>query len=150
MTKITYTKEDKLKIKQLKDAGVELSGEESPEELNTLIFELDAKDSEGEDSIAEEIEGIPNKLPPVTEEIEVHGKKLKMPIYAVTAVKGGKFAMYSPTGQRVSPAYGVDDILPGSEKDVNPTKGLTYIRKACAKFNIMRRKNLIPGEAISA
>ncbi len=148
MAKQTYTKEDKANIKVLKDAGVELTGDESSEELATLATAHEMEDRP-EDTVAEEVDGIPNQLPPKTEEIEIHGKKMNMPMYVVTAVKGGKFALYAPTGQRVSPAYGDDDILPGSEGS-NPTKALQYIRKAAAKFNIMRRKNIIPGEALSA
>jgi len=146
MAKIAYTKEDKARIKRLKDKGVELSGEESPEELETLSIVEDQEEIE-EAPEQEEVEGIPNKMPPRTETIEVGGKKVELPIYFVAAVKGGKQRMYSPTGAAASPAYGVGDFIAGSEGS-NPTDGIKYITKACARMNIILRKNIIPGEKI--
>lgn len=140
---IVYSKEDKAVIKKLVAGGVELSGKETTEELDTLRLELEANSTEDAGE-AEEVDGVPNSLPVRTEDFDLAGKKIKLPIFFVATVKGGKQALYSYTGQRASPAYGTDDTV--DPNDTSSEKGLKYIAKACAKFNAMRRKGVLPGE----
>lgn len=137
-----YTKAEKILIKKLKLAGKELTGEETPDELNTLSLALEQEEAVAPSEAVEE-DGIPNKLPVRFEEIQIAGKPAKLSIYFVAAVKGGKMALYAHTGQRVSQAYGPDEMYDAE----STVKGVSYIQKAAAKFNAMRRKNIIPGEA---
>lgn len=144
MAKIEYTKAEKALIKKLKGADIELTGEESGAELQTLSDQYDLENTD-EITEQEEIDGVPNKLPIKTEKLEIGGKPHDLPIFFVAIVKGGKHALYDYQGKRVSPAYGADDVVdPGS---VGSIKGQGHIAKAAAKFNAMRRKNIIPGEA---
>lgn len=138
----TYSKEDKAMIKKLKAAEIDLTGEESSDEIKTLSDQLDLNSIEP-GTEQEEIDGVPNILPIRTEEIEVGGKVHQLPVFFVATVKGGKMALYSYTGQRTSPAYGPED--PYDASPLSP-RGVQYIAKAAAKFNAMRRKNIIPGE----
>lgn len=144
MAKPQYTKEDKDAIKKLKAAGKELTGEESSDELKTL---LEAQEAEDRDEVteAEEVDGIPNKLAPRTEALKVANKDVNLPVFFVATVKGGKQALYDYQGKRVSPAYGPEDRIDPSNS--SSELGVKYINKAAAKFNAMRRKNIIPGEA---
>lgn len=141
---VKYSKADQRKVKELTDAGVTLEGTESPDELDTLIAALPA---EGADEHAAEqiIPGVPNKLPIKHEVIVLANKKYNFPIFYMAVVKGGQ-AMYDYHGRRVSPVYGPDDVLAGSEGS-SPTKALNYTIKACAKFNAQRRKSVLPGDA---
>lgn len=145
MAKIEYTKEDKKIIKRLKAAGQELTGEESSEELATLNTVLDQEEGAEGATEAEEIDGVPNKLPVQSETISIAGKDHALPVFFVATVKGGKKALYDYEGRRVSPAYGAEDRVDNTTKDAE--LGIKYVNKACAKFNAMRRRNIIPGEA---
>ncbi|OLS16000.1 MAG: hypothetical protein RBG13Loki_0378 [Promethearchaeota archaeon CR_4] len=140
---VAYTKEEKAVIKKLTGYGIELTGEESGEELNTALeaYELENGDDVGE---AEVVDGVPNKLPVRTESILIAGKAQALPIFFVATVKGGKQALYDYEGRRVSPAYGATDRIDGG--DATSEFGTRHIAKAAAKFNAMRRRNIIPGE----
>lgn len=140
---MAYTKEDKAIIKQLTEGEVVLTGEETSEELKTMLdsFVLEGGDAPTEQEV---VDGVPNKLPIRTEDLLINGKVHKLPIYFVAALQGGKQAMYAPTGQRASHAYSVGD--PVDLNDPSSEKGTAYINKAAAKFNAMRRRNVIPGE----
>lgn len=140
---IKYSKDDKLKIAQLKEYGVELSGTETTGELDTLLSIEQAKGEAPTE--AEELEGVPNNLPPHFEEISVGGKPAKIGIFFVAAVKGG-FALYNNRGQRASPRYSAGQrVDPGDETS---KLGIEHINKAAAIFNTQRRKNLIAGQQI--
>lgn len=143
MAKVEYTKEDKAIIKTLKAAKVELTGEESPDEIKTMLgqYEIDGAEEATE---AEEVDGVPNKLPIRTEGIVINGKEHSLPVFFVATVKGGKQALYDYQGKRVSPAYGATDTIDAD--DSKAELGTRYVNKAAAKFNAMRRRNIIPGE----
>lgn len=143
MAKSEYTKEDKAAIKTLKAAGVELTGEESSDELKTLVGQQEIENAEAVTE-AEEVDGVPNKLPVRTETILINGKPHELPIFFVATVKGGKQALYDYQGKRVSPAYGAGDKYQGDESSI---LGTQHINKTAAVFNAMRRRNIIPGEA---
>ncbi len=139
--KVVHTKADKVTIKSLEEAGVELKGDETSEELETLAAAQSMK-GDDEAGVQEEVEGVPNQLPPRTEPRSLAGKTVNFPVHFVAAVKGG-FALYNETGKRISPAYAPDQPL---DESPNATKGVLYINKACAKFNAMRWKNTLPGD----
>lgn len=143
MAKPEYTKADKLAIKALKAAGVELTGEESSDELQTLVGQQEIEGAEAATE-AEEVDGVPNKLPIRTETLLINGKPHELPIFFVATVKGGKQALYDYQGKRVSPAYGATDRYQGDDSSI---LGTQHINKAAAMFNAMRRRNIIPGEA---
>lgn len=143
MTSPDYTKEDKKKIKALKLAGVELKGTESSDELNTLHLAMEEEGRE-EGTEAAVVDGVPNSLPVRTESIIINNKPHELPVFFVATVKGGKQALYDYQGKRVSPAYGATDRV--SDDVADAELGTRYINKAAAKFNAMRRRNIIPGE----
>lgn len=140
---VEYTKKDKANIKLLKAAGVELTGEESSDELLTLVGQQEIEGAETPTE-AEEVDGVPNQLPVRTEGIVINGKPHQLPIFFVATVKGGKQALYDYQGKRVSPAYGATDRYQGDDSSI---LGTQHINKAAAVFNSMRRRNIIPGEA---
>lgn len=141
---MAYSVEDKKLIKKLKAAGVELTGEESSEELQTKdqAQSLEEKEDSGE---AEEVEGIPNNLPIRTTPVKIGNADVKLAIFFVATVKGGKQALYDYEGRRVSPAFGAEDTIAGSVTTSTPngTKGINHINRACAKFNAQRMKNVL-------
>ncbi len=139
-----YSKKDQRKIAELTDAGTELTGNETPEQLDTLIAAMEIE-GRGEHPEAEVVPGVPNNLPIRTEPIVLANKHYNFAVFFMAAVKGGQ-ALYNYEGKRVSPAYGPEDILPGSEGS-NPVKALQYTVKACARFNAIRRKSVLPGDA---
>lgn len=99
---MAYTPADKKLIKKLKDAGTELTGEETSEELQTLSDGLDVDTAKNADVTEKEVlPGVPNDLPVRTEKLTVNGKVVTRPIHFVAAVKGG-FAAYGLQGQRIS------------------------------------------------
>lgn len=143
MANPTYTKEEKATIKSLKAAGVELTGTESPDELRTLAEQQELENRE-EGTEAEVVDGVPNQLPVRTEKIVLNGKEHNLAVFFVATVKGGAVALYDYVGRRVSPAYGAKD--PVDPTDEKSALGSNYINKAAAKYNAMRRRNIIPGE----
>ena len=139
---MAYTKKDKEIIKKLTDAGVELSGEETSDDLKTLL--KDNLDEE-EETEQEVIPGVPNKIAPVFEPLPAGSKEKPFALHHVMAVKGG-FAMYNHLGQRISPLLVPGTPLAGTPDGEKGTDEVAYHRKAAANMNAQRKARRLPND----
>ncbi len=141
-----YTKADKKAIGLLQDAGVELTGTETPEELEALVEEKGLGEDDGG---AEVIPGVPNQVPVLLEPVEPGSKAKPFALYQVVAVKGGH-CLYNEKGVRVShvcsaaKVHGRDadikDKVPGEISE------FAYIAKAAARSNADRKARRLPND----
>lgn len=156
-SKVTYSKADKKNIKALKEAGVELTGEETGAELDALIAEHDLGSDEAE---PEEIEGVENSLPQKFEETMVDNKPRKYGIYFVAPItKGphkGKHVLYNEKGVRVSPVMSADRVFGRDPEDprghdiktkeAGEVSEFAHIAKAAGAANSLRRARRLPND----
>lgn len=131
--KSKYKRATQAKIVALREAGETVADDESEEVINTMFEALTHEQAQDEATEAEEVPGVPNKMPVRTEMLRVGGKDVNFPIHFVAAVKGG-MALYNERGQRIS---GV--AAAGSPE-------ATYLNRASARNNALRRANRVPEE----
>ena len=131
-----YDAATRKKARALIAAGKVVNGTEEADLINTMFEALQEEERE-EITEAEEVDGVPNKLPVRTEDFTQGGKVVKLPVFFVAAVKGGK-ALFNERGQRVSPVCTAES---------DPSE--RYIAKAAARFNAQRRANRLPTDAVA-
>lgn len=129
-----YSDEDRVKIDALREAGIELTLNETSEELDDKLAAIEDDDDTGE---AEEAE-LPRSIAPRFENRVVENKPRRLAIHFVYT-KDGKSALYNEHGKRISPVYRPEDTLPDST-----TNALKSIAKAAAKNNAIRRNSMLP------
>lgn len=139
MAATKISKEDKAAIARLKEAGQELTGEETSAELETMVAALDAEGGDGSTGEREVLAGVPDKLPVKYEILIVSGKETRFPVHFVAAVQGGRFALYNEFGVRISGAYGANDHI--DPTDTSSQKAVMAINKMAATNNALRRKS---------
>lgn len=139
-----YSAEDLAKIAELKDKGVVLTLEESSEELDA---KLAAHEDTGDSGVAKEDSELPSQLPPRYQAVVIDGKPRRFAVHFVHSVNG-KGALYNEFGTRISPVFGSDDVLPGSEGS-SPTNAMRSISKAAVKNNAMRRQTMTTADYLA-
>ena len=131
-----YEPEDLEKVNQLREAGIELNGTETSEDLDALIKSLEETDGAEPD---EEDEDLPNRTNPRYETTQVEGKQRRFGVHFVLE-KNGKRALYNENGVRISPVYEKGEVLAGS----TDTDAWRSLARSAAKNNAERRRNMRP------
>ncbi len=125
---VKYSKADQKKIKTLTDAGKPLLGDETSEQLDTLMAALEAGERDEDAGERVEAEGVPDKLPVRTELLKIGNKEVNFPIHFVAPVRGG-YAIYNETGVRI---------------DFN--EDLSSLSRKVSRVNALRRAGRLPNE----
>lgn len=138
-----YSKADLKKIKLLKGAEVDLTGNESGAELDALMEEH-ALIAGNEDEDQEVIPGVPNSMPVRHEPLAPGSKDKPFAVWHVSPVKGG-FAMYDHKGRRVSHLLVPGVKMPTDDGSASPDE-VTYHRKAAMRANVLRKSRRLPND----
>lgn len=139
-----FSEEDQAKVKELLEAGVALTGEETTEDLDAHLAALE-EDNGSDAKPVKEDKDCPNKMTPRYQPAVIEGKQRRFPIHFVHTANG-KSALYNEFGVRISPVYGPEDVLAGS----TDTNAVRSINRAAAKNNAERRKSMLPGDYLPA
>lgn len=133
------SEEDKAKVGTLLEAGVDLTGKESSEELDAKLAALEAGDVSEAD---EEDEDLPDEMPARFETVQIDNKPHRFFVHFL-ARAGKKCALYNEHGKRISPVVNADDIVEGSTPEM---KWGSRLAKNAAQNNARRRSSMVPGD----